>query len=189
MFAVRTYFGQPIYGKFGLQCGSEFVFTNYLHQVYDCLVISKTKEENKVLFDELNRLHSVISFTREIKENNELPFLDILILRKNNNFLTTIYMKISFTGQHLNYHLFCIKRQKINLIKTIYHREYKICSTCLLETETNKIKDILMNNGYPYSSINKGIKLHSDRLRKMKSYGPQKLHVTLKLPFVGKKIV
>ena len=44
-----------------------------------------------------------------------------------------------------------------------------------------------MNNGYPDSLINKEIKIHSERPRKTESYGPQKLHVVLKLPFVDKK--
>ena len=45
----------------------------------DYLVISKTKEDNKILFDELNRLHTMISFTSKIQENNELPIMEILI--------------------------------------------------------------------------------------------------------------
>ena len=45
-----------------------------------------------------------------------------------------------------------------------------------------------MNNGYSDILISKEIKLLSDRLKKTKSYEPQKLHVILKLPFVGKKI-
>ena len=45
-----------------------------------------------------------------------------------------------------------------------------------------------MNNGYPNSFISKDIKLHCERLRNTESCGPQKLHVILKLPFVGKKI-
>ena len=107
-----------------------------------------------------------MSFTREIEENNEFPFLDILILRKNDNFLTKIYRKNSFT----------VNTWTINLGKTLYHKAYKTCSPCLLETD--KIKVILMNNCYPDILINKEIKLHSERLRKKESYGPQKLHVT-----------
>ena len=58
----------------------------------------------------------------------------------------------------------------------------------MVETEPNKIKAIVMNNDYPYSLIKKDIKLHCERLRNTESYGPQKLHVTLKLPFVDKKL-
>lgn len=39
----------------------------------DCLVISKTENDNKTLFDKLNKLHTR-SFTREVEENNELLF-------------------------------------------------------------------------------------------------------------------
>ena len=53
----------------------------YIRCMDNCLAISKTKEENKFLFDDLNILHIMIYFTREIEENNELAFLDILILK------------------------------------------------------------------------------------------------------------
>ena len=36
----------------------------YIRCMDDCLVISKTKEDNKTLFGELSRLHNMISFTR-----------------------------------------------------------------------------------------------------------------------------
>ena len=83
----------------------------YIRYMDDCLVISKTKEENEVLFDKLNSLHSMISFTREIEENNELPFLDILIMKNNINFQTTIYRKTTFTGQYLNYRFAAIVKK------------------------------------------------------------------------------
>ena len=53
----------------------------------------------------------------------------------------------------------------------------------MVETEPNKIKAIVMNNDYPYSLIKKDIKLHCERLRNTESYGPQKVHVILKLSF------
>ena len=104
----------------------------YIRCMDDCLVISKTKEDNKILFDKLNKLHNIIFFTTEVELNNELPFPDILILRKKDNFQTTIRRKTLLTVQYLNFHSFCSKRQKINLIKTLYLLAYKICFPCLL---------------------------------------------------------
>ena len=46
----------------------------------------KTKEDNKNVFDNFNKLHTMTSFTREADEKNELTFLDSLILRKTDNF-------------------------------------------------------------------------------------------------------
>ena len=34
----------------------------------------------KLFLKKLNSLHEKISFTREVEENNQLPFLDILII-------------------------------------------------------------------------------------------------------------
>ena len=53
----------------------------YIRYVDDCLVISKTKSENAAIFQKLNSLHEKIPFTREVEENNQLPFLDISIIK------------------------------------------------------------------------------------------------------------
>ena len=36
----------------------------YIRCMDDCLVISKNKEDNKILVDKLNKLHIIIFFTR-----------------------------------------------------------------------------------------------------------------------------
>ena len=60
-----------------------------------------------------------------------------------------------------------------------------ICSPELLQKEMNKIKDVFIKNGYPESLINRVIKLHNESCSE-KPYGPEKLHVVLKLPYAGK---
>ena len=47
------------------------------------------------------------------------------------------------------------------------------------------IKDIFIKNGYPESFVNRLIKLHKVSLSENKPYGPEKLHVVLKLPYAG----
>ena len=91
-------------------------------------------------------------------------FLDILTIRENDRFLTTVYRKASFTGQYLHFQSFCSKKRKINLIRTLCHRAHMICSPDLLEKELNKIKDIFIKNGYPQSLVNRVIKLHKNLL-------------------------
>ena len=104
----------------------------YIRYVDDCLVISRTVNDNKAIFEKLISLHEKICFTREVEENNQLPFLDIMIIKDKTKFLTKIYRKTTFTGQYLNYQSFCSKKRKVNLIKTLYHRAYKICSNLLI---------------------------------------------------------
>ena len=157
----------------------------YLRYMDDCLVISKSKVDSDILFEKLNSLHKAISFTKEEESNNALPFLDILITREHDKFVTTVHRKATFTGQYLHFQSFCSKKQKVNLIRTICHRAHMICSPELLQKEMSKIKDVFIKNGYPESLINRVIKLHNENCSE-KPYGPEKLHVVLKLPYAGK---
>ena len=118
----------------------------YIRYVDDCLVISKTVNDNETIFEKLNSLREKIFFTREVEENNQLPFLDILITKDKTKFLMKIYRKTTFTLQYLHYQSFCRKKQKVNLMKTLYHRAYNICFKKLLDSEVENIKDILIKN-------------------------------------------
>ena len=159
--------------------------TLYIRYMDDCLVISQSEKANENLFRKLNSLHEKISFTKEVEINSEIPFLDILIKKSNNGFLTSLYRKPSFTGQYLHFQSFCSKRRKINLVRTLYHRACMICSPEMLKTETEKIKKILVGNGYPLELINRVIKLYDDKRGKPKLFGPDKYPAVLKLPYLG----
>jgi len=94
--------------------------------------------------------------------NSQIPFLDILITKSKERFLTSFYRKPSFTGQYLHFQSSCTKKIKINLIRTLYHRACLICSPEMLQTETDKIKKTLAGNGCPLELINRVIKSHDD---------------------------
>ena len=48
-------------------------------------------------FNVLNNAHEAINFTIEKEKNEELAFLDVLVKRKENRFLTTVFRKKTFT--------------------------------------------------------------------------------------------
>ena len=106
-----------------------------------------------------------------MEKNNQLPF-DNLITKVKRNFLTNFYRKTTFTGQYLHYQSFCSKKRKVNLIKTLYQRAYKICSKELLHSEVEQVKDILIKNGYPPDLIKRVTKPYDNNLNKPKIYGP-----------------
>ena len=51
----------------------------------------------------LNSQHSNIKFTYEVKKDNQLPFLDILITNHFTNLSTGVYRKPTFTGLGINF--------------------------------------------------------------------------------------
>ena len=61
-----------------------------------------------------------------------------------------------------------------------------ICSPELLHSESEKIKYILVINGYLLEFIKRVIKLHDENCRKLKLFGPDKFPTVLKLPYLGK---
>ena len=75
---------------------------------------------------------------------------------------------------------------KTNLIRTLCHRAYKICSREFFVDKINQIKLILNKNGYPQELSNKTINLHLKSLDKTKTAGPEKCSITLLLPHIEK---
>ena len=94
----------------------------------------------------MNSLHNAVKLTKEIEVNNQLSFLDVLIKRKDDKFITSVFRKPTFTGQYLNFQSCCSKRRNIGLIKTLFHRASKICSPEVFQTELNVIKELLLKN-------------------------------------------
>ena len=83
----------------------------------------------------MNNAHEAINFTIEKEKKDKLAFLDVKVKRKENIFLTSVYRKKTFTGFYLNFQLNRILKIKKNLIKTLCHRAYRICSPEMLSNE------------------------------------------------------
>ena len=65
----------------------------------DTFVIMQTNEVNKC-FDHLN-----VNFTIELKQDDKLAFLYVLVMRTQNGKLATkVYRKTTHTNRYLNYH-------------------------------------------------------------------------------------
>ena len=80
-------------------------------------------------------------FTMETSTTNQLPFLDINIKIKEDQFLTSIYKKSSNTNVVINYESCTPKSWKKNLIKYLCDRNKKLLSQELQDDEL--IEDFL----------------------------------------------
>ena len=98
----------------------------------------------------LNGCHSSIKFTIEFEQNNAIPFLDILITRnQNSTFMTSIYRKKTFTGLYSRWDSFTPRKYKINLIRSLTYRYYRLCSSgSLLQSALHDLRKLLLQNGY-----------------------------------------
>ena len=108
---------------------------------------------------------SSLNFTFEIRENGELPFLDIMVKPDENKFIASVYTKETNTGMCLNAKSECPDRYKRSVITSYVNRAFTHCSSWkLINKELERISQVLVNNGYANSEIQKVIK------RKMQNF-------------------
>ena len=76
---------------------------------------------------------------------------NILVTRnQNNTFMTSIYRKKTFTWDS-----FTPRKYKINLIRSLTYRHYRLCSSgSLLQSAFNDLRKLLLQNAYPQGIIN-----------------------------------
>ena len=115
--------------------------------------------------------------------NNSLHFLDILVEKEGTEFLTSIYWKPTFTGQYIRWNSFSPKTRKISFITTLVHRALMICSKNKLGPELDKIKQMLIETGYPADVLLLCINQKVANLAAEQPFGPGKCPVYLKLPW------
>ena len=103
----------------------------YARYVDDIFVATKDLSEVLRLKEELQN-NSILRFTHEEEKDRRLAFLDCLVERMEDSFLTSVHIKDTNTGDCINYNGICPERYKIGIIKTFLHRGYHIWSTPLV---------------------------------------------------------
>ena len=101
----------------------------YRRYVDDIFCLMKSEDEANSFLVYLNAKHPNIKFTMEVEKDEKLPFLDVLISSKNDNFETSVYRKQTFTGLFMNFRSFLPETYKLGLISTLIDRIYKISQT------------------------------------------------------------
>lgn len=126
-------------------------------QVDDTFVIwphSIDKPEN--FLNHINNLSPHIQFTMRIEQNHSLPFLDVLVSRNKDGFLShQVYRKKTHTDQYLNARSHHHPSQKLGVLNTLVVIALWISDQNHLEQEQNHLKNALKNNGYSSTQINK----------------------------------
>jgi len=111
----------------------------YFRYFDDTFAVFNNEDDCYTLLSHLNSLHPSLRFTHAQESNHSLPFLDVLVERRDSEFSTSVYRKPTFTGQYLRWNSFSPHKGKINLIGTLVHRAFTICSKGKLDPELDKI--------------------------------------------------
>ena len=157
----------------------------YQRYVDDTFAVFPSQADFESFHGQLNDLHPALKFTFETEDHNQLPFLDVLVIKEKGKFVTTIYRKPTFSGMYTRWDSFCPRSRKTNLIKTLVHRAAKICSPSQLPSELARIKEIFLNNGFPEYVIQKSIKQKLASLCGEPEMGPARCPVYIRLPYKG----
>ena len=74
--------------------------SSYLQTTWMTLnfAIFRSEEECTSFLDALNSMRSALKFTFGKEENDQLSFLDVLVEKSNEGFLTSVSRKPTFTG-------------------------------------------------------------------------------------------
>ena len=185
-FINITFTGYNIYETFYLK-----VFVRY---VDDTLAVFDTEEEADRFLEYLNGLHPSISFTCDKEILGKLPLLDLLIIKddyaEDENVSVTVYRKPTHSGVFTHFLSFIPFQYKVGLVRTLFDRAYKICSSWkLFDIELENIVRMLSLNGYStdftYSVIRKELDKKFDQQEKVEFEGPEQKKVYITLPYIG----
>src|SRR5262249_37197834 len=107
------------------------------------------KEALQDFLKHLNAVHPNIRFTREMEQNDHLPFLDVDIARVDDKLVTGVYYKPTHTGRYLDFASNHPRKTKAGIVKCLAHRARNICEGEKLQQELQHLKTMFRKNGYP----------------------------------------
>ena len=110
-------------------CPSEFKPVIYRRYIDDTFLLFRSKHHIEKFRNYLISQHKNTRFTSEIENENPISFLDIKISRDNNKFRTSVYRKPTFSRVSTNFGSLIPKSYKYNLLFTLLHRAFKLCSS------------------------------------------------------------
>ena len=111
----------------------------------------------------INKQLEDIKFTMEIEEDNSLPFLYILLSRKEDGFLAhQVYRKKMHVDKCIRYDSHHHLTQNISIINTLTIRAKRIFDFAHLDIELEHLTKIFKNNSYSENLIRKTIKRSQD---------------------------
>ena len=127
---------------------------NYHRYVDDIFVTFRSPIQMQHFLTYMNSRHKNIRFTVEEEKENQLPILDVLIIKDGGSVKTNIYRKPTFSGVYSNFKSFLPNKYKSNLIATLLYRIHHIISSeNVFNDEVNNLEKILLSNGYPIKFV------------------------------------
>nr|VZI43459.1 unnamed protein product [Spirometra erinaceieuropaei] len=186
-FCLRTYFmfdgtiyeqvkgtpmGSPISGFIAeavLQRLESLVFQHHrpkfwARYVDDTFVVIE-RDQVLTFKERLNSVFLDIQFTMEEEEDNQLPFIDVLVCRKDCGGLKTkVFRKATNTTQILNFNSNHPISHKRSCVRTLFRRVETHCSEPEDKVaESQYLRRVFRENGYPRNFVNRCLRKRDER--------------------------
>ena len=109
-----------------------------------------------ICFIKIGTVIFITTILNNLEKDCKLPFLDVLLIKKGNNIVTTVYRKATTSDIYLNWKSFAPSSWKRGTLKTLVDRAYLICSNITLrKKEIDHLKKVFHEkNDYPKWVIN-----------------------------------
>jgi hypothetical protein len=127
----------------------------YRRYVDDTIIICRDADHVSRIQSRLNSLHPNIEFTIENEKDNALAFLDVLVCREADGSITRRVYHKPGGAEYMHFKSFVPISYKRTLVRTLFTRASKICSTNSFEAESQHLQRCLERSGYPVAFIRK----------------------------------
>ncbi|CAF1555336.1 unnamed protein product [Rotaria magnacalcarata] len=118
--------------------------------VDDTFILCTNQTDEEQIKSTLNTFHPCIRFTFEPEVKKQLPFLDVLITKQQQEFDTIVYRKSTSTFLMTKWYSIAPKSYKKSAVSALVNRAIRICSNPqLLRDELHHIRTITTYNRYP----------------------------------------
>jgi len=126
----------------------------WVQLIDDTLSVWEYEEIFLEFFEYLNNLHDSIKWTYEVEKDNKIAIFDILILRTDSGYSTTVYRKPAASDRYIHYTSAQAWKEKASAIRTLKARAYEYCSDEeLLAEELSHLLQVFVGNGYPANTV------------------------------------
>lgn len=127
-----------------------------IRKYVDDLFLTVPKESIEDVLHSFNSYHPKLQFTCEEEKDQQLPYLDMLLIRKQNQTIrTNWYTKSIASGRLLNYRSFHPMSQKMNTTLNFITRVEKLSTEYTTAQKYAIIRSHLRRNDYPTHLINR----------------------------------
>lgn len=121
------------------------VWLRYVDDTF-CII---NRNDTDTFLNHLNSVHPSTKFTMERENDGALAFLDVKVLRRENNSIGhTVYRKPTHTDKYLHATSHHHPTNLRSVVSALINRAHRICDSEHLQSELSHVDSVLEQNGY-----------------------------------------